>query len=382
MFNNLDVTYHPSVIRDLDNEEYMEAISDLIKFSDMEEQDIQEAVADAYSLSNIEHQLISDEDHSLKNLNKPGFNIYLTTNYDQLIQKYIEIPHCYPSLLAYNGNMQRIFSNQEKCLFHIHGSVSNHETIVLSQNMYNNLYDNPIYNDKMKAFTSSHSFLFIGFSFKDEFIQNLMKQHKSLFKGNHFWLLSKGQVTPKEKSEFNTEYGIKIIEYDIKLSSHAEQINSILDSLEDIKIIPEGITFSEIEEGNQTTDMLFIEKLEIEDISDDFRELSISFYLAAEKFIRRTQKLGVPMITIESLLAEVLLMYKDRYLNIFKVDGHPSQKLLRVMHEDLESLNITPLLSSKERPMQSEIKGIIHLLAEDKEKNVWWGDERCERGKI
>lgn len=382
----LDERFWPAIDADLEMGDYQTAIEDIKKYSRIDDQPIQEKIAEHYSVRRTDSG--SPKDCNYIDLAKENFKIYLTTNYDRLIEDYISGINSFNSLTEYTSNVQRLFiSNSEKYLFHIHGCVSNPDSIVISDDKYNQLYSNESFDNIMKAFSSSYSFLFLGFSFSDVFVQSLIEKHKQHFKGTHYLLTSNDSLTPEQERDLTANYGIRILKYDISNSSHIEQIRIVLakisgetaPSIEETNDQPYssiGIddliaTRQQIDAGN-----LFYQKLELEHIGDGLKEISQYFYIAAEKFIRTSKNLGLPKEFIDGILAEVFMSYKEKYVEIYEIEKKTSENLLIEMHRNLENINIDRLVSNETKPTSAENKGFIHVLADDADKDVWWGSER------
>lgn len=377
----------PAIDIDLEHKDYQGAVDDIKKFSRSDEQDIQEKIADLYDVPFIQPE--NRPDNNYQDLMKDGFSLYLTTNYDKLLEWYLPEANSFASLTEYKSNTQRLFLDTKKNIFHIHGAVRNPNTIVISSESYNSLYDDPIYDDLMKAFSSSHSFLFLGFSFSDIFIQNLLKNHKSIYKGNHYLILAKGSMEMSTLMELSSNFGIKTIEYDVSNSSHLNEIRKILEEItqeptEEIKNlkIQSGLQFEDLQVTETHESSLFYKKLKVANVSPELRELSIFFYISAEKFIRESMKLGFPKEYIDEILVEVFLRYKEKYTVLYSVQKKDSNELLIAIHDDLRSINLERYKKlDKFKPMASETQGMIHVLADDDEKDVWWGSERLDQTK-
>lgn len=377
----IDKKFFPSIDFELSNKNYQEAIDGIKKYGGISDQPIQEKISTDYSIRKEDIDVLIDNNYS--DLVKEKFKIYLTTNYDRLLGHYLPGVNEFNSLTDYTSNMQRIFAdNKEKYLFHIHGCVSNPDSIVISSDKYEEIYANEFFDNLMKAFSSNYSFLFLGFSFDDFFVRKLIKEHKDFFKGNHYMVIDSDSVDNEKIASLNKDYGINCIVYSTKNSSHIEEIRKIL-----LEITEEPKVDNSINNANVGIDellttetdyrnSLFYRKLQVANIADDLIEVSEYFYIAAEKFIRKTKKLGYPKGFIDGILAEVFMMYKDKYSQIYTRNKKSSEDLLIEIHKNLENLNIERLVDSTNRPMDSENKGFIHVLADDGEKNIWWGDER------
>jgi hypothetical protein len=383
----VDKIYHPSVDFELNEDEYQVAIDTIKRYGKKTEQDIQEYIAEKYSLRNINDEKI---EHNFLDITKLDAPVLLTTNYDRLIEKYCIGIKPFNSLTEYTSNVPMLFrDNTEKSVFHIHGCIANPSSIVISSQAYENLYKDEHYDNKMKAFTSNHSFLFLGFSLKDVFTRNLLKQHKEYFKGNHYMLVPSGDVSTKTEKELREEFGVKIITYDVSGSSHCSEIHDFISDLlqsketqggdkdqKEKKLDMIGARIDDFSENHE--DSLFYKKLKLANITDSSIHLSKLFYISAEKFIREAKRFGVSIDIVDGILAEVFVDYHEKYVSIYNEDKKNSQELLNEMHKSLEEINLERYVSKKTKPSKRETKGLIHVLAEDEARDIWWGSERFE----
>lgn len=366
---------------DLKKRDYWGAIATLKKFA-FEEDDIQERIVDLI----LEKQITLDDNlkHNYYDLSQMDFNLYLTTNYESLLQKYLQFDFQPILLKDINFNTQKLFSQKRVC--HLHGTIGNSGSIVISKESYEELYHDKKYEDLLKLVTGSKKLLFMGFSFDDQFLKTLIKQHKQVFKGVHYILLNNpDDATTKE---LRSEYGLRTISYNTEGSSHPDEIRKILKSIsEDVKkkdneqkdksnssvIIGAGLrAFKKNVEGN-----LFFKKLELENINSDLRELSSAFYVAADEYIREMKKLGMPIDIIDIILGQVFTEYKDRYVDTFMEHGN-SEELLKIVHKSLENIEFGRynVLLKNNQSNKNENRGFVHILADDESEEIWWGRER------
>lgn len=382
----LDTPYWPAIEHDLNLNEYQMAIEGIKKYAFVSDQPIQEKIAECYSKRKNDSDILVDCNYG--DLVKKNFKVYLTTNYDRLIEDFIPEINSFNSLTDYTSNVQRLFmSDSEKYLFHIHGCVSNPDSIVISNEKYESLYSDAAFDNLMKVFSSSYSFLFLGFSFNDSFVKTLVEHHKQFFKGTHYLLIDKDSITGSKKKDLSVNYGIKILEYDISKSSHVEEIRKILavisgepHNVSDVVGVQSypSIGIDDLISSSEEMDLnnLFYQKLELAGIGEKLKEVSQYFYIAAEKFIRTSKDFGLPKEFIDGILAEVFMNYKEKYIEIYDIEGKSSEELLIEIHKNLETINIDRLVEKSTKPTTSENKGFIHILADDAEKEVWWGSER------
>ncbi|MEB7051424.1 SIR2 family protein [Mammaliicoccus sciuri] len=382
----LDKRYWKAIEFDIDRNEYQEAIDSIKKFGNIDDKPIQEKIAKSYSLrkKDVEDSIRNNYSDLIKN----NFKVYVTTNYDRLIDDYLPNANVFRSLTEYTSDFQRLFANDdEEYIFHIHGCVSNPDSIVISSEKYDALYNDERFDNLMKGLSSNFSFLFLGFSFEDTFVKKLVQNHKSFFNGTHYLLASSESIDSTKKGTLSKEYGVSIIEYSTNDSSHEKEIKKVIEYIteeqtdvekeEDDSFSYHAVGIEELFDNDiDYANSLFYQKLQLVNISEDLRDISKYFYIAAEKFIRKSQRFGLPKEFIDSILAEVFMTYKDKYSQLYTRDGCSSEDLLIEIHKNLEQINIDRLVNKSNKPTYSENKGFIHVLADDAEKDVWWGSER------
>jgi len=208
--------------------DYWEAIRMIKHHLVRSDYDIQEYIVNV--IKEKVNYKIDDIKHNYKDLSKYDFNTYLTTNYDHILMKYIE-SHVYPTNLKdFNDRTQILLNNEkEKRILHLHGSISDVSSIVISNEKYKELYENGQYKKLFSLFTGVKTFLFIGFSFNDIFIQKIINDNNEFFKSKHYIILS--NPSNKEREWLKREYNLETIQYDENNSSHSEEIRKIIDSI-------------------------------------------------------------------------------------------------------------------------------------------------------
>ncbi|KAA6447226.1 SIR2 family NAD-dependent protein deacylase [Bacillus swezeyi] len=377
----------------LKRNDYWGAIDQIKNFINLDDQDIQSLIIEI-----IEEKKIDIDDDSLHNYVDIGlmdFKLYLTTNYENLLYKYMGC-EIYPMLLReIDFNTQNLFD--KKRVFHLHGHLSNAGSIVISRDSYQELYSDEKYNNLLKAVTSTRKLLFMGFSFDDQFIQKLIKDHKEYFKGQHYIILDNPPDSKVKK--LKDEFGLTTIKYDSKNSSHTEEIRKVLnivaegDSKYDTNVNTgkEGNSKKSASQlvivGAKITDMdknvesnLFYKKLQIENITPGLIDLSSIFYVAAESYIRELKNSGMSIKVIDALLGKVFIKYKERYSDTYEKYGD-SQQFVEVVHETLKKIDFgrrSKLFSEHEVSDEDENRGLIHILADDEKRGIWWGEKRID----
>jgi tetratricopeptide (TPR) repeat protein len=163
-----------------------------------------------------------------------------TTNYDNLLEIYK------PS-----DTTIQVFENQNKFqsmrsqldesqfLYKLHGGFDNPDTMVLFSSDYNDIYNNTNNHneDTLRSFFKGKTFIFIGFSLTDPFINNLFEKIKNLYGGylfaEHFILTTKKE----DYSKYNTttliinDYGDDLIRYLSSLKLFKKSITSITNDI-------------------------------------------------------------------------------------------------------------------------------------------------------
>ncbi len=369
----------------LKNFDFWAAIDDLKYFAKMDDSDIQNEIVEIIKREQIE--LSDDLLHNYKDLKEMNFQVYLTTNYENLIYEHLRFKNIPILLKDLNFNTQYLFDEQR--IFHLHGTISNPGTIVISKKSYDELYQDEKYENLLKAVTSSKKLLFLGFSFDDQFVKQLISDHKQFFKGEHYIVLD--NPSDVKIRELKESYGLRTIKYDSNKIPHHEAIRKILNDIkgveynlkekkslknEDKQLPIIGVQVNDLERNLEEN--FFYKKLKIEDIDSAFIELSSAFYIAAEIYIRELQKNGFSFEVIDAMLAKVLTKYKEQYCEIYLKYGN-SEKFVSAVHDSLKNINwgrYSEFFSKGELSNEDENRGFIHILADDKSKGVWWGGKR------
>lgn len=373
----------------LGRNDYWKAIDHLKDFLTLADQDIQSEIVILINKNKIE--LDDDTLHNYLDISKMNFDIHLTTNYDNFLNKYVNCVNIPLVLKDIDFNTQDLFDT--KRIFHLHGYISNPGSIVISKESYQELYENNKYKDLLKLFTGTKKLLFIGFSFDDQFICKLIKDHREYFKGNHYIVLN--NPSDAKVRELKEEYGLNTIKYNSEKSSHSEEIRKILAiiSEQDNEKVSNGTTVSNKSKakpvivGARVTDLdqnvennLFYRKLQIENIEQALVELSSAFYVAAEVYIRDLKNSGMSVDVINAILRKVLIKYKERYFDTYQKYGN-SQQFVEVVHKTLEKIDfgrLSKFFSDNELSDEDENRGFIHILADDENRDIWWGEKRIK----
>ena len=297
----------------LERHDYWKAIDALKDYALIEDQDIQSEIVkiiDDYQI------LLEDSNlHNYVDICNMNFNLHLTTNYEHLLHKHLNCTNIPIEMKAINFNTQDLFETKRVC--HLHGHISNPGTIVISRESYESLYEDKKYDNLLKIVTGTKRLLFLGFSFDDQFIRTLIKDHKEYFQGNHYVILN--NPTPEKIKELRKDYGLITIGYNADNSSHTEEVRKILKKMS----VEEGSDLTELQAtdksekesvivGAKISDTeksvennLFYKKLALEDVDSSLIELSSYFYIAAEIYIRQLKKSGMSLEIIDKIQRKI-----------------------------------------------------------------------------
>lgn len=280
----------------------------------------------------------------------------------------------------------------ENRIFHLHGHISDSNSIVISQEKYKELYDNDVYKALFSVFSGVKTFLFVGFSFNDVFIQNIIKDNNEFFKSKHYIILA--NPINEDIIYLKQTYNIETIAYDPNKSSHQKEIRKIIDEI--CTIIPEDykckseeyeVPIDELpnrEEKQQLEKNLFCKKLRVENIDELKVDYSKECFFTAEQYFRWLKKSGLMNNHkyADHLLALTYMKFKELLISTYE-ENKDSQKFLKAVHKSLGNLEFTKLkkfISDDNMPNEINKQGFIHILADDtkSEKEVWWGAKRIE----
>lgn len=209
----------------LEENDYWGAIDCIKKYARLEDQDIQKKIVKL--IMERKQELTDDLSHNYSDLAKMKCKLYLTTNYENLLYEYIKCDNIPIQLKDLDFSSQDLYDTTRIC--HLHGFTSNPGSIVISKSSYDTLYSNGKYGDILKTITGSKHLLFMGFSFDDKFVCNLIKDYKKHLEGVHYILLD--NPSNERVQELRREYGLITIAYDSSKSSHVVEIRQILDQV-------------------------------------------------------------------------------------------------------------------------------------------------------
>ncbi|HEU4790569.1 MAG TPA: SIR2 family protein, partial [Flavobacterium sp.] len=162
-----------------------------------------------------------------------------TTNYDNLLERHKpsdKTIHVFENKNKFQSIKSQLDDSQ--FLYKLHGDCNNPESMVLFSSDYNEIYNTNSHNeDTLRSFFKGKTFMFIGFSLTDPFINQLFEKIKDLYGGylfaEHFILTTKKE----DYSKYNTtallidNYGDDLIKYLSSLKSFKNSVTSTADNI-------------------------------------------------------------------------------------------------------------------------------------------------------
>lgn len=293
----LDSSYVSVCKNEIAKGRFFKAIDIFKDEGELEEDKIKEKVADIVKKKRRGIDRLGI-DSNYSDIAKFGFNLILTTNYDELL-----FPYLMESKNAYAYNRPLALSefhypqkfDSEKYVFQLHGEVSRPETIVLSKDSYDALYEEEYYKTLFEYIGMGKTILFLGNSLTDVYINDLLAALNKKFRTTHYVVLPQDEA--EKNAEIRKKLGVETIPYIIQPgSNNVKEIRKIL------AFILEG----EELEDNTTDGSISDKKIEKE------KQLQLSLQPADEVFIGRGGEIA---------LCEKLIHGETRGKNVIAFSG-------------------------------------------------------------
>ncbi|MBM7632953.1 SIR2 family protein [Geomicrobium sediminis] len=130
----------------------------------------------------------STKDNNYNDLYSLRSNFYMTTNYDNSFTELATKLNRLAIPLMGNdiSDHQKLHRENRQRVIHLHGNIDKPDTMIVTEDDYNNLYNDQKFQINLQSIMSSKSFLFLGFSFSDEFFEKIYIDVISKIKGIHF----------------------------------------------------------------------------------------------------------------------------------------------------------------------------------------------------
>lgn len=207
----------------LDRREYLEAVNVLLD-EGVSEIALQKYVAESMSAAKAAAAARESNYDDLARLSKVR---YITTNYDRYLNDIADAKTFLLERLEDININQFQLSPYDHTVIPIHGEISRPESIVLSEASYKRLYGSARFREEFQQLRSHYTFLFIGFSFDDKYVQEMFDRVLQRFEAQHFILFDKSAASGnKEKIEkLKEKYGIEALYYDSSAGGHTKAIS-------------------------------------------------------------------------------------------------------------------------------------------------------------
>ena len=246
----------------LDRNEYLDA-TDVILEAGVSDQMLREYIAKSMTEAKENSNSVDNNYRDLALFSKIR---YMTTNYDQYINDFAEArTFCLEDLENIQIN-QFAYSAYDHVVIPLHGEISRPESIVLSRDSYQKLYNTDSFKSEFEHMRTHFTFLFMGFSFEDKYIQKLFDKILHHYQAQHFILFDKSEADKNaEKIErIKTQYGIETVFYDASKKGHIDGIRDCLQNIFKLRDIDVNSASVEILPVNKKFDMQLFEKKIIE----------------------------------------------------------------------------------------------------------------------
>lgn len=227
-----DIDIQKMILEEIISEKYWEAVDDIINYSFKDERYIQQMVVNILNTLMIKD--VENQDSNYRDLNILEVPYYITTNYDNLLGRHIK--GIYQTTILNNSDastQQWARDKKGKRIIHLHGDIANFGTIVLSKKSYDDIYSSKKYKELFNFFRSGYTFLFLGFSFSDQYIINLMNEYAEIFNDYHYILLA--NPTDELRRKYMKKYKLHVIGYNVSnINDNNEHIEGIRKFLKEI----------------------------------------------------------------------------------------------------------------------------------------------------
>ena len=187
-----------------------------------------------------------EPNESVKILTRLPIYTYWTTNYDKLLEEGLKENNRRVDVKKTTPQLVRHIRDRDAILYKMHGDYENPESAVLTKEDYE-VYNHrrPLFSTVLQGDLVSKTFLFLGFSFEDPNLDNILSQTRNILDeniGDNYWLERKIQqpiYDGKNESEINRlreKYTRDITKQDLKINELQRYgIQTVLiDSYEDI----------------------------------------------------------------------------------------------------------------------------------------------------
>jgi len=169
---------------------------------------------------------IADDEHNISDLIKLNSHYYISTNYDLIFEHYLTSEDGYntPVCMDEIGNLRNMSTTGNKVI-HLHGHINRKSSMVVTKKDYSKLYSKKGILVQLAAILGNKSLLFIGFSFKDKFFNDIYDTLVNILKTHHYLVLFNPSL--QEIRELNKK-NIKVIGLRVNDGDYIDAIRTLI----------------------------------------------------------------------------------------------------------------------------------------------------------
>lgn len=177
------------------------------------------------------------------------FRGYVTTNYDTLIEDYLDVFDIdYPSVLDHKeaASSLNFFSTSDRFVLKMHGCTRKSlDDLVLTASDYYTVMHNEAYNRILAWIFSQYTILVVGYSLRDKDFRSFIEERHHLFQKNCpplYVILAEKDTCPIEISTYYNKYNIQLVPISdannyIELTSLLFSLYSLVHRVDSSKIV-------------------------------------------------------------------------------------------------------------------------------------------------
>ena len=207
----------------LDKHQYIEAV-DILLEEGVSESDLQRFIAECMLGAKT---AAADRINNYADLARMAKVRFMTTNYDRYLNDLVGAKTFLLEQLEDIPVNQFGLPDYDHTVIPLHGEITRPESLVFTRASYDRLYDSPRFCEEFQQLRTHFTFLFMGFSFDDEYVQRLFERVLQRFEAQHFIMLDQRVIERDgEKAErLKEKYGLETICYDASADGHTMAIS-------------------------------------------------------------------------------------------------------------------------------------------------------------
>lgn len=207
----------------LDKLQYLDAV-DILLEEGVSEPDLQSYIADCMLEAKT---AAADQTNSYTDLARMAKVRFITTNYDRYLNDLVGANTFLLEQLEDIPVNQFGLPDYDHTVIPLHGEITRPESLVFTRTSYDRLYNSSRFCEEFQQLRTHFTFLFIGFSFDDQYVQRLFERVLQRFEAQHFIMLDQRiDERDREKVErLRVKYGLETIYYDASVDGHTRAIS-------------------------------------------------------------------------------------------------------------------------------------------------------------